>query len=233
MAIHNRITTSFVEEIMKQLFFVIVLCIFTLFFTFAQQKNLVPLLGSTQDFTKSPFCKKYKCIAKYTGEFKVFSHFVLSLPDDDPAFYEDFGQTTIFLKEDKKKQLAYIGVTLIQKSKSSDNADPRATIMLLDLVYYAVGKKFSIFKDRFGDFSPEINDCFYKAQSRPKENIEELTRISITGEITLEIDKKKVKYQATCSRFSGGRTPELYTPGFTIKIPSIKDSQKPAIRYRY
>jgi hypothetical protein len=218
---------------MKRFFSLTVLCFFAISLTFGQQKKPVPLLGSTQDVTKSLFCKKYKCVAKYTGEFKVFSHFVLTLPDDDPDFYENFGQTTLFIKEDKKSQLAYIGVQLIQKQKSSENADQRATIMLADLVYYAVDKQFSITKDRFGDFSPEINDCFYKAQSRPKENIDELTRVLMTGEILLQVEKKKVKYRASCSRRFNGRTIDRYTPMFWIEIPSIKDSQKPAIRYRY
>jgi hypothetical protein len=218
---------------MKQLGLIVVLCVFISFLGVAQQSKPIPLLGSTQDFTKSPFCKKYKCVAKYTGEFKVFNHFVLTLPDDNPNFYEDFGQTTLFLKEDKKYQLIVISLWLQEKQKSSDNADQRATIMLADLVYYAVGKKFSITKDRFGDFSPEINNCFYKAQSRPKENIEELTRVLMTGEIILQIDKKKVKYQATCSRRFNGGAPDRYMPAFTIEIPSIKDSQNPAVRYRY
>jgi hypothetical protein len=219
---------------MRRLGLIVVLCVFISFLGVAQQSKLLPLLGSTQDFTKSPFCKKYKCIAKYTGEFKVFSHFVLTLPDDNPNFYEDFGQTTLFLAEDKKHQLIVISLWLEQKTKSSYNADPRATVMLADLLYYAVDKKFSITKDRFGDFSPGINDCFYKARSRPKENIDNLlTRLLMTGEITLQVEKKKVKYQVTCNVGFKGRTPDRYTPAFTIEIPSIKDSQTPAIRYRY
>ncbi len=217
---------------MKKFGLTVISCIFLAFSGVAQQSKFIPLLGSTQDFAKSSFCKKYKCVAKYTGEFKLFDHFVLTLPNDNPNFYEDLGQTILIIKEDKKKQLTYIELQLMQMFKSNENADPSATIMLADLLYYVINKKFLIKKDRFGDFSPDINNCFYRARVYPKENIDNLsTRLFMTGETTLQIDKKKVKYQVTCNVGFEGTRSEHYMPIFTIEIPSIKDAQTP--RYRY
>jgi hypothetical protein len=215
---------------MKKVILFLSISVFLAFFVFAQDKKFTPLLGSTLDIAKSTFCKKYQCVAQYDNQKKIFTHFILNMPDDDPIFFERLGRTELFVSEDKKKQLVSISVYLRQNFKSNYSAKDDENIMLADLIYSAVGKKLKL--DKYKGNSPEINECFFRAGAAPKENIEHLTRVLTTGDVTLQTEKKKVKYQAVCSRRFNGSTPEMYTPAFWISIPSIKDSQTPVYRYR-
>jgi hypothetical protein len=217
---------------MNRLSLAVLALIFSSFLGVAQNQKFSPLLGDTQDFTKSPFCKNYKCTVKYDNQKKIFTHFVLNIPDDNPNFFEDYGRTELFVGEDKKRQLVNIEVQLRQDSKDNFAINNFESVMLADLIYYAVGgKRLPLSKSVGEDYAPTITDCFFKTGGSPKENFEPLTRVMSTGEVMLQVDKKKVKYRTVCSSRLGGRTPRLYTPVFWIEIPSIKDSQTPPYRY--
>jgi hypothetical protein len=234
MAFQDWFTCCVVKETMKQLGFGVLALIFSSFLGVAQNQKFIPLLGSIQSITKSPFCKKYKCIIEYDSQKKIFTNFVLVISGDDPndKNLETYEKTRLHFSEDKKQQLVYLQVWLREDFKSNMGTNSLESVMLADLMYYAVGgKRLPLSKSMGEDYAPAISDCFLKSRGLQKENFEPLTRVMSTGEVMLQVDKKKVKYRTVCSSRFGGSKPEYYMPAFWIEIPSIKDRQTPPYRY--
>jgi hypothetical protein len=206
----------------------------------AQTKTLVPLLGSKQDIIKSEFCKKYKCqsIPRDIG-----GGYVLELPGDitwdDVKYFKDSNllnkaqllseYRTIFdVKVDRKtQQIASFEFDLRENSKANKATYVAESVMLADFIYHAVRKRLPLDKSLGEFYSPNVNDCFFEARVFPKGNIEELTRVMLTGQIMTQIDQKKVQYQATCIAGVRGSTPKMYRPVFILEIPSMKDLMTP------
>ncbi len=207
----------------------------------AQSKIPVPLLGSKQDILPSEFCKKYKCQLISRG---IGVGYVLQLSGDiDWNTIKSFKNSkllnqaqllsqyrTVFsLKEERKsKQIALFTFDLRENSKSNFATYAPETVMLADFMYYAVGKRLPLGKSAGESFAPDINDCFFNTKGRPKENIEELTRVMLTGQITTQIGSKKVQYRTLCSTRFEGSTPKMYSPWFSLEIPSMKDLATPS-----
>ncbi len=213
-------------------FFSIVLLL-AILFTQAQNRSFLPLLGSNQDVTKSAFCKQYKCqkIPQENG-----SGYFLTLPSDLSwdkimAFKESKGKTQIQLqfewraavsfKYDTKKQLIHVEFNLQQDFRNNLSIQNDASKMLADAIQYFVGKRLPIARDYEGDYSPDIDDCFADFRADPKGNLDTFGRVMMTGEIILQVDKKKTKYRVVCSRAFDGSTKEKYTPYFWIEIPDL------------
>jgi hypothetical protein len=202
-------------------------------FSQAQNKTSVPLLGSTQDITKSEFCKQYKCqsMPRENG-----LGYLLALPSDlswdeimqfesskgktQPQLWSEF-RTIMFSKYDTKKQLINIEFQLQDEFRNNRVIQSDQSKMLADAMRYAVGKILPLDTSLGEKYSPDISECFAQARAFPKENFEPLTRILMTGEITLQVDKRKLKYRAVCSRRFNGSTKEEYRPAFWIEIPDL------------
>jgi hypothetical protein len=206
----------------------------------AQNKTSIPLLGSKQDIEKSEFCKKYKCqpIPRDIG-----GGYVLELPGDiswdDIKYFKSSSllnkaqllseyRTTFSVKQDRKsQQLALFDFNLRENSKSNLATYTAETVMLADFIYYSVKKRLPLDKSQGELYAPDIDECFLKARAFPKQNIEPLTRVMLTGETVTQMDAKKVQYRAVCSARFAGSTPKMYSPWFLLEIPSMKDLMTP------
>lgn len=221
-----------------------ILLIFTLAacFSQAQNNNPVPLLGSKQNIEISTFCKKYKCklMPRENG-----IGYILELPGDETwadiiytnrLYHKNTVQlwseyrTIMRIMEDRKTgQLAEISFTLRENFRSNLGTYIPETIMLADAIYYAVGKRLPLDKSGGELYSRDVNDCFLDSRAFPEENYNKVTRsrAMLTGEITLQVAKKKAKYRVACSASTNGSTPKMYSPAFWIEIPSITDLRSP------
>jgi hypothetical protein len=184
----------------------------------AQPSKSSLLFGSNQDMSKSTFCKIYKCQAKYDKQLNIITSYVLNLPNDNPKFYDAVGRMRLLYKYDERKQLVYVNFWLRENFKSNRTINSDESKVLADFLSYAVGKKLATTENYVGKFSPDVVECFASAREVPKENIEPLTRVMFTGEIMLQVDKKKVKYRAVCSRAFNGSNSKKYLPAFWLEI---------------
>jgi hypothetical protein len=137
-------------------------------------------------------------------------------------------RTILFVKQDREsEQLALFEFDLRENFKSNKATYIAESTMLADFIYFAVKKRLLLDKSLGELYSPDVNNCFFEARVFPKENIEPLTRVMLTGQIVTQVDQKKVQYQATCSARINGSTPKMYRPVFTLEIPSMKDLMTP------
>jgi hypothetical protein len=201
----------------------------------AQTKTPVSLLGGKQDILKSEFCKKYKCqpmprdigggyVLELPGDvdWEAINSFKSSKSLNKAQLWSEF-RTTFFVKQDRKsEQLILFEFNLRENFKTNWATYAPETVMLADFIYYAVKKRLPLVKSAGEPYSSDIGDCFFNARASPKQNIEELTRVMLTGQIVTQVDSKKVQYRATCSAMREGSTPKMYSPWFTLEIPSMK-----------
>ncbi len=190
-------------------------------FSQAQNKKFIPLLGSTQDISKSEFCKIYKCKAVYDKEKGFLTHYILNLPGDNPAFFKTTGRTEMSIKYDSKKQIIFFEFRLQEDSRNNRIIANNESKMLADAMRYFVGKMLPLDKNYKGDHSSDVDECFAGFKEAPRGNLDPYKRIMLTGEISLQVDKRKVKYRAACSRAFNGSTKEMYSPTFWIEIPDL------------
>ena len=223
---------------MKRIFFGILLALICS--SLAQNKLLVPLLGSKQLVESSEFCKKYKCRAMPRENGLGY---VLELPSDETwsdimNYTSSKGKiqaqlwsqyrTLMNVDVDRKTdQIASIDFQLRENFRSNFATHKNESLMIADAVYYAVGKRLPIGRSQDEPYSPDVNDCFFYSKGLPEENYDSKidARAMLTGEITLQISKKKVKYRAACSAAFNGSTPKFYRPAFWIEIPSFTDTK--------
>ena len=200
----------------------------------AESKVSVPLLGSKQVVESSEFCKKYKCRAMPRENGLGY---VLELPTDlpwsdimdylsskgkvQPQLWREY-RTLMDVSVDRKTgQVAAIEFGLRENSRGNKGTHRAESVMLADAIYYITGKRLILNKSQGELYSRDISDCFVFARGFIKENISPLTRVMMTGEVTLQVDKKKAKYRGVCSANSNGSTPQTYLPAFWIEIPSF------------
>lgn len=206
----------------------------------AQNKLLVPLLGSKQLVESSEFCKKYKCKAMPRENGLGY---VLELPGDDAwseiiSYPSSKGKNVVQLwskyrtlmnvdVDRKTNQIAYIEFGLRENSRSNFATHKNETLMIADAIYHTVGKRLPIGRSQDEPYSPDVNDCFFLSKGLPEENYDSKidARAMLTGEITLQVSKKKVEYRAACSAAFNGSTPKYYSPVFWIEIPSFTDTK--------
>ena len=215
---------------MKRLFLGIGIVMISACFSQAQNKMLVPLLGSKQIVESSEFCKKYKCKAMPRANGLGY---VLQLPGDDtwsdimsypnskgqmqPQLWRDY-RTLMYVKVDRKtQQVASIEFGLRENFRGNIATHTSENQMLADAIYHIVGKRLSLNKSQGEFYSTEIDDCFVLAKSLARDKVS----VMMTGEVTLQVDKKKAKYRAICSANSNGSTPKMYLPAFWIEIPTF------------
>jgi hypothetical protein len=173
-----------------------------------------PFFGTTQSIKLSAFCKKYQCKAIMP---KNGIGYTLFAP-------RTTGRTVLLYEYDKKKQLRYVNIYLEDEYRSNYSIGTSGSVILADLVYTALGKKFTIQKNQFNEtLSRDIMDCFNNARYVPEENFEHLTRAMFTGYVTLEVEKRKVKYRVACSARFSGRTKEEWMPAFWIQLLDQKN----------
>ena len=204
----------------------------------AESKVSVPLLGSKQVVESSEFCKKYKCRAMPRENGLGY---VLELPSDDtwsdimsypsskgkiqPQLWSKY-RTLMDVDVDKKTgQIASIDFQLRENSRRNKATNRVESLMLADAVYYGVGKRLPLGRSQDELYVPDINDCFLFSRAYPEENIRSLNRVMMSGEVMLQIYKKKAKYRAICSSALDGSTSMYYRPGFWIEIPSFTDTK--------
>lgn len=204
---------------MRQMQVAVFLLLLAACFSQAQEKKLVPLLGSTQDIAKSDFCKKYKCSAVYDKQLNVLTHYVLTVEGQDPDFFERLGRTIILPRYDAKKQFRYAEIRLQKDSKRNLGTSNAESELVADFLYFALGKKFPLIKDALNEkYSPEIEDCFSDVRFLPRENDNSGSRVMLTGYLILENGLKKVRYQASCTNLTSVTDKNLYLPSFSLKI---------------
>lgn len=223
---------------MKQILLVIGVLFTSACFSQAQNKVFIPLMGSKQLVESSEFCKKYKCKAMPRENGLGY---VLELPSDrpwsdimdvyrgksQPQMWSKF-RTLMYVSVDRKtEQIASIEFQLRENFRSNFATQKNETLMIADAVYYAVGKRLSLGRSQDEPYSPDVNDCFFLSKGIPEENYDSKidARAMLTGEITLQASKKKVKYRAACSAAFNGSTPKFYRPVFWIEIPSFTDTK--------
>ena len=218
---------------MKRLFLGIGIVMISACFSQAQNKTLLPLLGSKQIVESSDFCKKYKC--------KVMPRenglgYVLQLPRDDtwsdimsypdskgktqPQLWQNY-RTLMDVDVDRKTgQIASIEFGLRENFRSNIAIRTSENQMLADAIYHIVGKRLALDKSQGEFYSTDIDDCFVLAKSLARDRVS----VMMTGEVTLQVNKKKAKYRAMCSANSNGSTPKMYLPAFWIEIPSFTNT---------
>jgi hypothetical protein len=230
---------SFKESMKNKLLFTVLLSLS--FIGVAQQnqatKPPIPLLlGSNQIFEKSNFCKKYKCIPmpKQNG-----ADFILDLPGEPTwatlkkdypkkgniELWQDEKTTLSADMDAKTKEISRISIELRKEFTSNFGTYPPETLVIQDLIYQAVGKKYPITGGGPGPVADDISMCFSAVRFTPEENISRNERLLFKGTVMLQVKKKKVPFIATCSVPYGYSKEKMYQPWFTIEIPSITETQ--------
>jgi hypothetical protein len=200
------------KEVIGAFFVLCIVLLCSLYILQAQNKSSVPLLGSRQLVESSEFCRKYKCKAiprEYTEGLKGY---VLELPNDETwsnimSYPSSKGKTQseLWLKyrslmyadvDEKTGQLRWVEFQLRGDFESNKRTFGSESVMLADAIYYTIGKRLTLNNSKGELYAPAVNDCFLFSRTLPEENISRLTRVMLTGEITLQIDRKKAKYQA-------------------------------------
>ena len=101
--------------------------------------------------------------------------------------------------DEKTGQLKWIEFQLRESFKGEKEISSSESVMLADAIYYIVGKRITLSKSQNKLYASAVNDCFLFSRTLPEENISRLTRVMMTGEIMLQIDKKKGNYRTVCS----------------------------------
>ena len=181
----------------------------------SNNKTLTPLLGSKQIVESSDFCKKYKCKAMPKEYTEGLEGYVLELPNDEtwsnimsypsskgkiqPNLWRKYRSLMYTDVDEKTGQLKWIEFQLRESFKGEKEISSSESVMLADAIYYIVGKRITLSKSQNKLYASAVNDCFLFSRTLPEENISRLTRVMMTGEIMLQIDKKKGNYRTVCS----------------------------------
>jgi hypothetical protein len=220
MEIFRKAASSPFEESMRILSIMLLVFLCCACYSEAQTQKVL-LLGSTQDITKLPFCKTYKCRQAAPGNFlrngingtvtKVYylyvpSNVYLSDTDDPP----DFMITT-----DKKRQVTSLEFRFTSQPVNNRSILSDQNILLVDVIRITVGKILPLDMSLGEKYSEDILNCLDEAKAKTKGNKE---HTMLTGKIMLQVDKLKAKYRVRCfAPFNSTKTNQLYNPTFIIE----------------
>jgi hypothetical protein len=215
----------------KHVLFGLVLLTSVACFSQAQNQTVRPLLGTKQRIENSAFCKQYKC---QKMPETIGRGYVLELPDDwtwddiktDPDYKKlnlvqlwSIYRTVMFVSTNEKTgQIESIGFHLRENFRGNKGTYRPETVMIVDAIYYAMGKRLTLDKTQGESYSRDVTDCFLRTRARASENIERLTRVMMTGEVMLETEKRKAQARAVCSSRFDGSTPDRYMPTFRVEL---------------